>query len=91
MGFPSSSVGKESTCNAGDINLIPGLGRSPGGGHGNPLSTLAWIISWTEEPDGLQSIQLQRVNITEVTEHAHMQLVHSRMSLSPHAMSRARQ
>jgi len=30
-------VGKESTCNAGDVGLIPGLGRSPGRGHGNPL------------------------------------------------------
>ena len=28
---------KESTCNAGDTGSIPGLGRSPGGGHGNPL------------------------------------------------------
>ena len=28
---------KESACNAGDPGLIPGLGRSPGGGHGNPL------------------------------------------------------
>ena len=28
---------KESTCSAGDLGLIPGLGRSPGGGHGNPL------------------------------------------------------
>ena len=37
MGFPGSSVGKESTCNAGDLGSIPGLGRSPGGGHGNPL------------------------------------------------------
>ena len=31
------SEGKESTCNAGDLGSIPGLGRSPGGGHGNPL------------------------------------------------------
>ena len=31
------SDGKESTCNAGDLGLIPGLGRSPGGGQGNPL------------------------------------------------------
>ena len=31
------SVGKESTCNAGDASWIPGLERSPGGGHGNPL------------------------------------------------------
>ena len=32
-----SSVGNESVCNAGDLGSIPGLGRSPGGGHGNPL------------------------------------------------------
>ena len=35
--FPSGSDGKESACNAGDLGLIPGLRRSPGGGHGNPL------------------------------------------------------
>ena len=32
MGIPGGSDGKESTCNAGDLSLIPGLGRSPGGG-----------------------------------------------------------
>ena len=37
LGFPISSNGKESACNAGDLGLIPGLGRSPGEGHGNPL------------------------------------------------------
>ena len=37
MGFPGGSDGKESTCNAGDLGSMPGLGRSPGGGHGNPL------------------------------------------------------
>ena len=36
-GFPQSSVGKESACNAGDPGLIPGLVRSSGGGNGNPL------------------------------------------------------
>ena len=36
-GFPIGSDGKESTCNAGDQGSITGLGRSPGGGHGNPL------------------------------------------------------
>ena len=36
-GFPDSSVGKESTHNAGDLGLIPWLGRFPGGGHGNPF------------------------------------------------------
>ena len=37
MGFPGGSDGKESACNAGDLGLIPELGRSPGGGHGSPL------------------------------------------------------
>ena len=36
-GFPESSVGKESTCNAGDPSSIPGSGRSPGEGIGYPL------------------------------------------------------
>ena len=36
MGFPGGSYSKESACNAGDLGSIPGLGRSPGGGHGNP-------------------------------------------------------
>ena len=36
-GFPGGSDGKESSCNVGDLGSIPGLGRSPGGGHGNPL------------------------------------------------------
>ena len=43
--------------NAGDVidvGLISGSGRSPGGGHGSPLSILAWRIPWTEEPGGLQ-------------------------------------
>ena len=40
LGFPGGSVGEESTCNAGDtgdVGLIAGSGRSPGGGHGNSL------------------------------------------------------
>ena len=40
VGFPDGSVGKESACNArdrGDVGSIPGSGRSPGGGNGNPL------------------------------------------------------
>ena len=36
-GFPCGSTGKESTCNAGDLGSIPGLGRSPGEGKGYPL------------------------------------------------------
>ena len=37
MGFPGGSAGEESTCNAGDHSLIPGLGRSPGKGNSYPL------------------------------------------------------
>ena len=37
LGFPGSSVGKESAYSVGDPGLIPGLGRSPGEGNGNPL------------------------------------------------------
>ena len=37
FGFPGGSEDKASACNAGDPGLIPGLGRSPGEGNGNPL------------------------------------------------------
>ena len=37
LGFPYGSAGKESTCNEGDLGLVPGLGRSPGEGKGYPL------------------------------------------------------
>ena len=51
MGFPSGSNGKESACNMGDLGLIPGLGRSPGGGHGNPLQ-----YSCLENPHGQRNL-----------------------------------
>ena len=41
---PSGSAGKESAWNGGDLGLIPGLGRSPGGGHGSHSSIFAWRI-----------------------------------------------
>ena len=44
-GFPGGSYGKESACNAGDPSSIPGLGRPPGKGNGNPLQ-----CSWLENP-----------------------------------------
>ena len=52
MGFPCSSVSKESACSAGDQGSIPGLGRSPGEGNGNHSCILAWRIPWTEDPVG---------------------------------------
>ena len=42
MGFPDSSADKESTCNLGDMDLIPGSGRSPGEGTGYPLQ-YSWV------------------------------------------------
>ena len=46
LGFPSSSAGKESACNAGDPGLIPGLGQSPGEGIGYPLQcSLASLVA----------------------------------------------
>ena len=56
-----SSAGKESAFNEGDLGPIPGLGRSPGKGHGNPLQFLPRESPWTEEPGRLQSMGLQRV------------------------------
>ena len=44
LGFPGVSVVKNPPANAGDMDLIPGSGRSPGEGNGNPLSILAWEI-----------------------------------------------
>ena len=52
--------------NAGDMGLIPILGRSPEEGNGNS-SSLAWEIPWTEEPGGLQSIGSQSVGHNLVT------------------------
>ena len=47
--------------NAGDLGSIPGSGRYPGEGNGNPLQHSCWRIPWTEKPGGLQSVGLQRV------------------------------
>ena len=56
-----SSVVKNPPANIGDVGLIPGPGRFPGGGNDNPPSILAWKIPWTEEPGGLVSMGSQRV------------------------------
>ena len=47
--IPGGLEGKVSACNAGDLGLIPGSGRSPGE-TATHSSTLAWKIPWTEEP-----------------------------------------
>ena len=52
-----------------DVGLIPGSGRYPGGGHGNPLQYPCLENPMDEEPGGLQSIGLQS-DMTEVTSNA---------------------
>ena len=51
LGFPGGSAGKESACSAGDLGSISGLGRSLGGGHGNPLQ-----YPCLENPHGEKSL-----------------------------------
>jgi len=60
MGFPGGSDGKESTCNVGDLDSIPGWGRSPGGGHGNPLQYSCLENPMDRGAWQLQSMGLQR-------------------------------
>ena len=50
-GFPGGSNGKGSTSNVGDLSSVPGLGRSPGGGHGNPVQYFC-----LENPHGQRSL-----------------------------------
>ena len=70
-------VVKNPPANAGDerdMGSIPGSGRFPGRGHGNPLQYSAWRIPWTEEPGWtLQSTGSQRVkhNWKRLSAHTH--------------------
>ena len=67
MGFPGGSAVKNPPANAGDVDLIPGLGRSPGGGHGNPLQ-----YSCLENPHGQRSLagySLWSLRDSDMTEH----------------------
>jgi len=54
-------TGKESASSAGDVTSIPGRGRAPGGGNGNPLQDSCLGNPMTEEPGRLQSMGSQRV------------------------------
>ena len=60
-GFLCGSDDKESTCNTGDLGLVPGSGRSLEKGMATHSSILALKITWTGEPGRLQALGLQRV------------------------------
>ena len=71
MGFPGGSDGKESACNGGDPDSIPGLGRSPGEAKCYPLQYSCLENSMDrEEPGGLQSMGSQRVGHDRVTNNS---------------------
>ena len=76
--FPVGSVIKNLPASAGDARnagSTPVLGRSPGGGNGNPLHILAWRIPRTEEPGGLQPLGQ---DVTEqLSTNAHTQPQHT--------------
>ena len=61
MGFPGSSVVEDPPANAGDTNSIPGSGRSPGGGNGNPLLYPCLKNPMDRETGGVQSMGSQRI------------------------------
>ena len=67
-GFSGGASGKKKNtpANTGDVSLIPGQGRSPGGGNGSPFQ-FSCLENPIEESGGLQSIGLQRVGHTETT------------------------
>ena len=75
LGLPWWLSGKIGACNAGDMGLIPGSGRFPGGGHSNPL----WY-SCLENPMGRKNLAVtahgvnKESDTNEVTEHPHMLL-----------------
>ena len=60
-GFPGGSAGKDSACSVGDLDLIPGLGRSPGEGKGYPLQ-----YSCPENPMGKGAWQVAVPGVTRV-------------------------
>ena len=63
QGFPGGSVVKNPPANARDAGLIPGLGRSPGEGNGNPLQYSCLGNPMDREPGRLQTMRSQRGSI----------------------------
>ena len=73
QGFPRWLSGKETTCHAGDVDLIPELGRpTTREGNGNAHQYSCLKIPWTGEPGGLQSMGSQRAGSDSVTKQQHL-------------------
>ena len=79
QGFPGGSAGEAPACNVGDLGSIPGLGRSPGGGNGNPLkysclknfhglrSLVGYSLWGRKESDRLSDFTWVNINSTSIT------------------------
>ena len=72
MGFLGGSVVKNLSADSGDVDSIPGSGRSPGGGNDSPPQYSCLENLWTEEPCRLQTTGSQRVGHDLVTEQQQM-------------------
>ena len=59
-GFPDDSVVQNLLAKAGDLGSNPGLGRSPGEEVATHSNILVWKIPWTEEPGGLQRLEVTK-------------------------------
>ena len=79
LGFPVGSVVKNLLADAGDVGLITGLERSPGGGNGKPLQYSCLENPWMEEPGGLHTVHGFVRNLTTegLSMHAPPHFVHS--------------
>ena len=64
QGFPGSSDGKESACNAGDPGSIPGLGLSPGEGNGNPIEYSCLGNAMDRLWDCKESVMTERLTVS---------------------------
>ena len=75
LGFPCGSDGKESACNVGHPGLIPGSGRSPREGNGNPLQYSCLGSPMDRQSRRLQSMGYKESDMTERPTHTHAKIL----------------
>ena len=86
LGFPDSSIGKESACNAGDPSLIPGSGRSAGEGIGYPLqySWASLVVQLVNNPPAMQETWVRSLGWEDPLEEGiaiHFSILHWRIPM----------